>query len=76
MRDQIDAQGFWGRATTVKLDFVTGKSLDALLKRKKVFILGAANKFIKAVLFFTPAHSAARYVYKRWTKAQTAYGEK
>ena len=66
----IKAQGFWGRATTVKLNDVTRKSLDYMFRGRKTYVPGLANKFIEFLLFFTPPKLAARYVYKRWHKSQ------
>ncbi len=65
----IAAQGFWGCATTVKLDIVTRKALDRLLKRKAVYIPGCVNKFIDVLLKFVSPKCAAGYVRRRWAKS-------
>ncbi len=68
--EKIDAQGFWGRATTVPTDKVAKKSLDMALKGKNVYIPGAASMFLRILGSLAPRKMVAQVVMKRWRRAE------
>lgn len=66
----IVAQGFWGSATTNRLEVVAKKSISKLLKGKRLYIPGALNKMLYLVSRFIPRTALANILYGRWHNAR------
>jgi len=66
----IDAQGFWGRATTNSLTLVARKTLQKALRGKRVYIPGAMNRVFSLLGGLVPRALLARLLYSRWSQAR------
>ncbi len=69
----IEAQGFWGRATTVSLPQVANRTIDRVLKGKSVYIPGAVNRCLAFLGKLMPRTFIAKYLFSRWNAAQAKW---
>lgn len=69
----IAAQGFWGSATTNKLERVTRKTISRVEAGKRLYIPGIINRAFSIAGRVIPATFIARLIYVRWSKAQTQW---
>jgi short-subunit dehydrogenase len=66
----IAAQGFWGRVTTNRLEKVAGKTINKVMKGRKLYIPGGLNRAFSIAAKIVPAGVLASILYNRWSKAQ------
>ncbi len=66
----IEAQGFWGRATTTALETVTRRTIAKALRGKKVYVPGAVNLLFSILGKVVPPLAVAKLVYRRWSSVQ------
>jgi short-subunit dehydrogenase len=66
----IEAQGFWGVATTNNLEKVAHRTITKALRGKQLYVPGVLNNIFSAAAKILPAHLLARLLYTRWRKAQ------
>lgn len=66
----IEAQGFWGRATTNELSVVARNTLSRALRNKRIYIPGVINRTLSIVGKLIPDAWIARMLYARWNTAQ------
>lgn len=66
----INAQGFWGRATTNSLTYVARKTLDRALRGKRLYIPGFVNRVFSVFGSLIPRELMARLLYLRWSQAR------
>ena len=66
----IAAQGFWGGATTNKLEYVAYNTIERALEGKSVYIPGVLNQTLSFLGKIIPRSWVAAAVYWRWNKAQ------
>ena len=71
----IAAQGFWGNATTNKLESVAEKVIDKALAGKAVYIPGNINKILTFLGKVTPRTLITSIVYSRFSGAQKKWLE-
>jgi short-subunit dehydrogenase len=68
--DGIVSQGFWGYATTNRLEKVARNTIARALKGKKLYIPGAVNRVFSLLGRIPPRSLVAKLLYNRWVKAQ------
>lgn len=66
----IEAQGFWGTATTNRLEKVAHRTVSRVLRGRKLYIPGGLNRVFSIAARFVPAGTVAGILYNRWSKAQ------
>jgi uncharacterized protein len=66
----IAAQGFWGSATTNKLEAVARKVMDKALRGKAVYIPGILNRTLAFLGKIMPRSVVTGVVYRRFSDAQ------
>lgn len=66
----IEAQGFWGGATTNRLETVARRTLDKAIKGRAAYVPGALNRTLCAVGRVAPRSLVASVVHWRWRLAQ------
>lgn len=66
----IEAQGFWGKATTVSLPKVAQKTISKVQKGRGVYIPGAVNRILTLLGKLIPKACIAKLLFKRWDDAQ------
>jgi len=66
----IEAQGFWGRATTTALETVTRRTIAKALRGKKVYVPGTVNLLFSILGRVVPPLAVAKLVYRRWSGVQ------
>jgi len=66
----IEAQGFWGSATTNPLETVARRTIDGVLRGKSVYIPGGLNRTLAFVGGLMPRRWVAAAIYHRWSRAQ------
>ena len=71
----ITAQGFWGVATTNRLEKVARKAVEALQHGKAVYIPGAVNRCFAFLGAAVPKTVVTAIVYRRFADAQQAWLE-
>ena len=69
----IEAQGFWGRATTVSLPQVAKRTIDRVLRGKSVYIPGAVNRLLAFFGKLIPRTLIAKLLFGRWNAAQAKW---
>ncbi len=69
----IEAQGFWGGATTNPLEIVSKNTIDRLLRRGGVYIPGLVNRAFTIAGKLLPRRLVAALIYRRWNKAQSQW---
>lgn len=67
----IEAQGFWGAATTNPLETVARRTIDGVMRGKSVYIPGGLNRTLAMIGGLLPRRWVAAAIYRRWNKAQT-----
>ena len=68
--DGIAAQGFWGNATTNKLEKVAHKTIERVQSGKSIYIPGALNNVLSFCGKLIPRPLIANIIYRRWNNAQ------
>ena len=71
----IAAQGFWGTATTNRLEKVVRKTVEALRRGKAVYIPGTVNRSFAFLGAIVPRTAVTAVVYHRFANAQKAWLE-
>ncbi len=66
----IVSQGFWGGATTNRLEGVARKTIENVLKGRKVYIPGALNRIFSVLGQIVPRGIVSRLLFRRWNSAQ------
>ena len=66
----IEAQGFWGRATTNSLPKVARRTIARALRGKRLYIPGLLNRTFSVCSALVPRQSIARLLYARWSQAR------
>lgn len=66
----INAQGFWGRATTNSLPVVARRTIDRALRGKRLYIPGVVNRVFSLCGSLVPRELMARMLYLRWSQAR------
>lgn len=66
----IAAQGFWGAVTTNPLEIVAKRTIDGVLRGKRVYIPGFMNRALSFFGSLLPRSWVAAAIYRRWNKAQ------
>ena len=66
----IISQGFWGNATTNRLESVARKTIESVLKGRRVYIPGALNRVFSVLGQIVPRVFISRLLYRRWNSAQ------
>lgn len=66
----IAAQGFWGDATTNKLEAVARNTIERVQKGKSIYIPGALNNVLSFFGKLIPRPLIANIIYRRWNGAQ------
>ncbi len=66
----IIAQGFWGNATTNRLELVAHNTIARSLRGQKLYVPGFINKTFSIFGKLIPAGFVAKLLYGRWIKAQ------
>jgi len=71
--DGIAAQGFWGNATTNKLELVAHNSIERVQKGKSIYIPGALNRVLSFCGKLIPRSVIATIIFHRWNNAQNKW---
>jgi len=66
----IAAQGFWGSATTNRLESVAHRTISKALKGRRIYIPGAVNYAFSFLGKVVPQAAIAKLLYGRWKNAQ------
>ncbi len=66
----IAAQGFWGNATTNRLEVVAHRTVSRVLAGRKMYIPGLVNRTFSMLGGIVPRTLIARLLYNRWLSAQ------
>ena len=66
----IISQGFWGNATTNRLEAVAHRTITRALRGYKLYIPGIINRAFSVFGKLIPARMVAKLLYGRWVKAQ------
>mgnify|MGYP001408180041 CR=1 FL=1 len=66
----IEAQGFWGNVTTNPLETVAKRTIERVLRGKRVYIPGFFNRVLRFFGTLLPREWVAAAIYRRWAKAQ------
>ncbi|MFZ5974802.1 MAG: SDR family NAD(P)-dependent oxidoreductase [Bacillota bacterium] len=69
----IAAQGFWGNATTNRLEAVAHRTITRALCKKRIYIPGIVNRIFSIAGKLVPPCIMARFLHGRWEKAQTKW---
>jgi len=69
----IAAQGFWGNATTNKLESVAHNSIERVQLGKSIYIPGALNRTLSFCGKLIPRSVIAAIIYHRWNNAQNKW---
>ncbi len=71
----ISSQGFWGNATTNRLETVARRTISRVLSGRRVYIPGALNRVFSIAGRLVPATWIAKLLYGRWNTAQSKWLE-
>lgn len=71
----ISSQGFWGNATTNRLETVARRSVSGVLSGRRVYIPGVLNRVFSIAGRLLPATWIAKLLYGRWNAAQSKWLE-
>jgi uncharacterized protein len=71
----ISAQGFWGSATTNRLEIVAARVIDRALRGKAVYIPGFLNRTLAFLGGIAPRSLVTSVVYRRFAGAQKKWLE-
>lgn len=66
----IISQGFWGNATTNRLEAVSHHTITRALRGYKLYVPGIVNRTFSILGKLVPARMAAKLLYRRWIRAQ------
>ena len=66
----IEAQGFWGSATTNPLEAVARRTLDRALAGKAVYVPGRLNRALSFFGTLLPRSWVAAAICRRWSRSQ------
>ncbi|OQB24989.1 MAG: 3-oxoacyl-(acyl-carrier-protein) reductase FabG [Firmicutes bacterium ADurb.Bin182] len=66
----IQAQGFWGKLTTNRLETVARRTIEKALRGRRVYIPGVVNALLSFFGRLIPETAVAKFLYGRWSKAQ------
>jgi short-subunit dehydrogenase len=66
---RIQAQGWWGKITTMDPGVVAHHTMDAALTGKKVYIPGFTNRLLQRLSAWIPVNIIVRLIGKRWSEA-------
>ena len=66
----IISQGFWGNATTNRLEAVAHQTIARALHGRKLYVPGIVNRTFSVLGKLVPARIVAKLLYGRWIKAQ------
>ena len=66
----IAAQGFWGNATTNRLEEVAYNTIEKVQKGKKLYIPVTVNRLISLLGKLVPRSVIVKIIYSRWNSAQ------
>jgi hypothetical protein len=69
----IEAQGFWGNATTNPLEVVAYKTLNRALAGKSLYIPGRMNQILNLIGKIIPRSWIAAIIYWRWNQTQSKW---
>jgi short-subunit dehydrogenase len=69
----IAAQGFWGNATTNRLEEVASDTIDKALKGKGIYVPGVINYILSSIGKLMPRSWVASIVYWKWNRAQSKW---
>lgn len=69
----IDAQGFWGKATTNRLEIVSRKTIQKVLRGDTVYFPGFLNNLFRIITPLLPRHIVANLIHQRWIKSQAKW---
>ncbi len=72
----IQTQGFWGSATTNRLEVVARKTVSHTLNGKMRYIPGFTNNFLTILNIILPTKVTTKLLYNRWVKAQDQWLDK
>jgi len=71
----IDAQGFFGKATTNRLEVVSRKTIDRVLRGETVYFPGVLNNLFRILTPFLPKRLVIRLIHQRWIRSQAQWLE-
>lgn len=71
----ISSQGFWGSATTNRLESVARRTISRVLRGKRVYIPGALNRTFSIAGRLVPGTWIAKLLHNRWRAAQSKWLE-
>lgn len=69
----ISSQGFWGSATTNRLEAVARRTISRALDGRRVYIPGALNRALSVAGKLVPGTWIARLLHGRWQSAQSKW---
>ncbi|HPB16056.1 MAG TPA: SDR family NAD(P)-dependent oxidoreductase, partial [Clostridia bacterium] len=62
-------QGFFGNATSNRLEVVARRTIDKSLRKRRVYIPGTLNRIFSVAGRFLPVTMVTRVIYMRWKRA-------
>lgn len=68
--EAIEAQGFWGVATTNTLERVAHRTISRTLRGRKVYFPGIVNRLFSIAAKIVPVSIMTKLIHSRWHKAQ------
>jgi short-subunit dehydrogenase len=69
----ISSQGFWGSATTNRLETVARRTISGVLSGRRVYIPGILNRALSIAGRFVPETWIAILLHSRWRSAQSKW---
>jgi short-subunit dehydrogenase len=69
----IAAQGFWGNATTNRLEDVASSTIEKALRGKGIYVPGVLNRILSSLGKIVPRPWVATLVFWKWNKAQSKW---
>lgn len=69
----ISSQGFWGSATTNRLETVARRTITRVLSGKRIYIPGVLNRVFSIAGRLVPGTWVAKLLYGRWLSAQSKW---
>ncbi|MDD3126464.1 MAG: SDR family NAD(P)-dependent oxidoreductase [Candidatus Izemoplasmatales bacterium] len=71
--EAIDAQGFFGKATTNRLEIVSRKTIQKALRGDTVYFPGVLNNLFRIFNNLLPRQMVANLIHRRWVKSQAKW---
>lgn len=68
VKEQIKGQGLWGKIAAKSPEFVAKKSLFAVKKNRRTYVVGFANRCMRFFTSFLPISWKLRFIARRWSK--------